>query len=147
VPSLSTLPNSLMLLTLVSRSARTARLCGLVGAAPPPVSPIGRPARRAPWARSPQTGPVSETEPASTRVETVLVVVLYVVPLTATVALLVLADLPGLALALLAVEACVASAVVVAKAPERGPRRVRPLVVGLLLLAVAAAAGAAVLLT
>lgn len=94
-----------------------------------------------------QTGGVSEVEPGPDRFEAVLVVVLYVVPLTLTVALLALVGLPGLALALLAVEAFVSASVLVAKRPDDAPRRLGPLVVGLLLLGVAAGAGAAVLLT
>ncbi|MCW2614728.1 MAG: hypothetical protein JWN08_1722, partial [Frankiales bacterium] len=55
----------------------------------------------------------------------VLVLVLYVLPLTATAVLLAVAGLPWIALALLVVEAGVAAAVVVAERPPRpsaGPR-------------------------
>lgn len=90
---------------------------------------------------------MDETEPRSTRFETVLIVVIYVIPLTLTIGVLALLGLPGLALALLAVECAVASAVVIAKRPEGTARQPGPLVVGLLLLGLVAAAGAAVLLT
>ena len=78
------------------------------------------------------------------RFETVLVLVLYVLPLGATVVLLAVVGLPGLALALLAVEALVASAVVVAKRPEGAARG--PLVAGLVALSVVAGLGAVALL-
>ena len=54
-----------------------------------------------------------------------LVMFLYVLPLGAAVVLLALAGLPQLALALLAVEAVVSAAVIVAKRPARtdGPVR------------------------
>ena len=90
---------------------------------------------------------MTDLEPPTDRFEAVLVMVLYVLPLSATVAFLALVGLPGLALALLAVEALVASAVVVAKRPSgvaRGPGR---LVVALLLLGLVAGAGALALLT
>ena len=94
-----------------------------------------------------QDGAVSDVEPRQDRLETVLVVVLYVVPLTVTVGLLALVGLPGLALALLAVEACITAAVVVAKRPDGAPRRLGPVVVALLVTGATAAAGAAALLT
>ena len=77
------------------------------------------------------------------RFELVLVLVLYVLPLGAAVGLLALVGLPGLALGLLAVEAVVAAAVVVAKSPGRRPGRA---VLALAVVAVLAGAGAAVLL-
>ena len=60
-----------------------------------------------------------------------LVMFLYVLPLGAAVVLLALAGLPQLALALLAVEAVVSAAVIVAKRPARPdgpdrPARLRP---------------------
>ena len=77
------------------------------------------------------------------RFELVLVLVVYVLPLGATVVLLALVGLPGLALALLAVEAVVAAAVVLAKSPDRRPGRA---VLALAVLAVVAGGGAVVLL-
>ena len=61
---------------------------------------------------------MTETEPRRDRFETVLLLVVYVLPLGATVVLLVLVGLPGLGLALLAVEAGVSAAVVHAKRPQ-----------------------------
>jgi hypothetical protein len=90
---------------------------------------------------------VSDVEPRPDRFETGLVVVPYVVPLTLTVVFLAVVGLPGLALALLAVEAFVTASVVVAKRPEGSARRPGPLVLGLALVGVAAAAGAGALLT
>ena len=87
---------------------------------------------------------MSETE-SGDRFEAVLVVVLYVVPLTATIALLAWLGLPGLALALLAVEAAVSAAVVRAKQPEDG-RRLSAALVVLVTVSLVAAAGAFVLL-
>ena len=89
---------------------------------------------------------MTEAEPRRDRFETVLLLVVYVLPLGATVVLLVLVGLPGLGLALLAVEAGVSAAVVQAKRPEErsGPSRA---VVALGALAVVSAVGAAVLLT
>ncbi len=49
-----------------------------------------------------------------------LVLVLYVLPLTAAVIVLALVGLPRLALALLAVEAVVSAAVLAARRPARG---------------------------
>ena len=88
---------------------------------------------------------MTEAEPRRDRFETVLLLVVYVLPLGATVVLLVLVGLPGLGLALLAVEAGVSAAVVQAKRPEErsGPSRA---VVALGALAVVSAVGAAVLL-
>ena len=77
------------------------------------------------------------------RFELVLVLLVYVLPLGATVVLLALVGLPGLALGLLAVEAVVAAAVVRAKSPGRRSRRA---VLALAVLAVGAGAGAVVLL-
>ena len=91
-----------------------------------------------------QTGPVTSTERRPDRFEAVLVLVLYVVPLTATVVVLAWLGLPGLALALLAVEAGVSAAVVRAKRPEGAPSGW--LVPALCVVAVAAAVGAALLL-
>lgn len=89
---------------------------------------------------------MSDVEAGGGRFETVLVLVLYVLPLTATVAFLAWVELPGLALALLAIEAAVSAAVVQAKAPE-GSGRLRPPVIGLGVVAVVAGAGAAALLS
>ena len=77
------------------------------------------------------------------RFELVLVLLIYVLPLGATVVLLALVGLPGLALGLLAVEAMVAAAVVQAKSPGRRPGRA---VLALAVLAVVAGGGAVVLL-
>ena len=77
------------------------------------------------------------------RFELVLVLLVYVLPLGATVVLLALVGLPGLALGLLAVEAVVAALVVRAKSPGRRPGRA---VLVLAVLAVAAGGGAVVLL-
>ena len=83
-------------------------------------------------------------DPAPSRTEVVLLTGLYVVPLTATVVVLAWLGLPGLALALLAVEAGVSAAVVRAKRPEGAPSGW--LVPALCVVAVASAGGAAVLL-
>lgn len=56
----------------------------------------------------------------------VLVLVLYVVPLTATAVLLAAVGLPLIALALVAVEALVAGLVVLAKRPPRPASAPRP---------------------
>ena len=77
------------------------------------------------------------------RFELVLVLLVYVLPLGAVVVLLALVGLPGLALGLLAVEAVVAAAVVVAKAPGRRPGRA---VLALAVLAALAGTGAVLLL-
>ena len=77
------------------------------------------------------------------RFELVLVLLVYVLPLGATVVLLALVGLAGLALGLLAVEAMVAAAVVLAKSPDRRPGRA---VLALAVLAVVAGGGAVVLL-
>ena len=89
---------------------------------------------------------MTETEPRRDRFETVLLLVVYVLPLGATVVLLVLVGLPGLGLALLAVEAGVSAAVVHAKRPQErsGPGRA---VLALCALAAVSAVGAAVLLS
>ena len=55
-----------------------------------------------------------------------LVLVLYVLPLGAAAVLLALAGLPLLALALLVVEAVVATAVIIAKRPQKSPSAPRP---------------------
>ncbi len=87
---------------------------------------------------------MSDPDPPPSRTETVLLAGIYVVPLTLSIAFLADVGLPGLALALLAVEALVSALVVVAKRPTGSGRS--PLAVGLVVLAVAAGAGAAVLL-
>ena len=90
-----------------------------VGPRSPPVSPIGARA----VARTRQTAPMSSRDPLTV----VLVLLVYVLPLGAAAALLWAVGLPWLAVALLAVEAVVAAAVVVAKRPARvGPRAPRP---------------------
>ncbi len=91
-----------------------------------------------------QTGRMSDLDPGPSRTETVLLAAVYVVPLTLSVAFLAHVGLPGLALALLAVEALVSAMVVSAQRPE-GARWSR-LAVGLLVLAVVAGAGAVALL-
>ncbi len=121
----------------MSRSAPSwARLCGLVGRVPS-ILADARPG-------TVQTGQVSELEPGPSRTEAVLLAGIYVVPLTLSIAFLAYVGLPGLALALLAVEALVSAMVVVAKRPE-GSRR-SPLALGLAVVAVAAGAGAVALL-
>jgi multisubunit Na+/H+ antiporter MnhB subunit len=87
---------------------------------------------------------VSELEPGPSRTESVLLAGIYVVPLTLSIAFLAYVGLPGLALALLAVEALVSAMVVVATRPE-GARLTRS-AVALAVLAAAAGAGAVVLL-
>ena len=87
---------------------------------------------------------MSDLEPGPSRTEVVLLAGIYVVPLTLSIAFLAYVGLPGLALALLAVEALVAAMVVVAKRPEGAGRS--PLAIGLGVLAVVAGTGAAVLL-
>jgi len=91
-----------------------------------------------------QTGQVSDVAPGPDRFALVVVLVVYVAPLLATVLLLARVGLPGLALALLAVEAGVSAAVVQAKRPEGG--RLTAAGAALLGVAVAAGAGAVVLL-
>ena len=86
-----------------------------------------------------QTGQVSDVEPRPDRFELVVLLSVYVLPLLATVGFLAWVGLPGLALALLAIEAGVSAAVVRAKRPERG-RSSRTV---LLLAAVAGLAGLA----
>ncbi len=121
----------------MSRSAPSwARLCGLVGRVPSSLADA-RPG-------TVQTGQVSDLDPGPSRTETVLLAAVYVVPLTLSVAFLAHVGLPGLALALLAVEALVSAMVVVAKRPERSRRS--PLALGLVVVAVAAGAGAFALL-
>jgi hypothetical protein len=61
---------------------------------------------------------VSDGDPAPDRFELAVLLAVYVVPLLATVGFLAWVGLPGLALALLAVEAGVSAAVVRAKRPE-----------------------------
>ena len=87
---------------------------------------------------------MSGVEPGPSRTESVLLTGIYVVPLTGTILFLAYVGLPGLALALLAIEALVSAMVAVAKRPQGSglPR----LAVALVVLAVAAGAGAAVLL-
>jgi multisubunit Na+/H+ antiporter MnhB subunit len=87
---------------------------------------------------------VSDVEPGPSRAEAVLLAAIYVVPLTLSVGFLAYAGLPGLALALLAVEALVSAMVVTVKRPE-GSRRSR-LAVVLAVVAVAAGVGAVALL-
>ena len=83
-------------------------------------------------------------DPAPSRTEVVLLAGIYVVPLGLSIAFLAYVGLPGLALALLAVEALVSAMVVAAKRPE-GTRLGR-LTVALVVLAVAAGLGALALL-
>ena len=80
------------------------------------------------------------------RVELVIVLLVYVLPLGLTGLGLAYAGRAGLALALLAVEAVVGLFVVRAKRPEGTERGAGPLVLGLAVVAVAAGTGAAVLL-
>ena len=87
---------------------------------------------------------MSDLDPAPSRTEAVLLAAIYVVPLSLSIAFLAHVGLPGLALALLAVEALVSAMVVSAKRPE-GAARSR-LAVALVVLAVAAGAGAGLLL-
>ena len=87
---------------------------------------------------------MSELEPGPSRTETVLLTALYVVPLTFSIAFLAHVGLPGLALALLAVEALVSAMVVVAQRPDGSP--LPRLAVALVVLAVAAGLGAVPLL-
>ncbi len=93
-----------------------------------------------------QTGAVEDVERGPDRFEAVVILLVYVLPLGLTVLGLAVVGLPGLALALVAVEAVVGAFVLLAKRPEGASRRPGPLVGGLLVLAVVAAAGAAVLL-
>ena len=87
---------------------------------------------------------MSEPDPGPSRTETVLLAGIYVVPLTLSIAFLAYVGLPGLALALLAVEALVSAMVVAAKQPEGAG--LPGLAVGLGVLAVAAGFGAIALL-
>jgi multisubunit Na+/H+ antiporter MnhB subunit len=87
---------------------------------------------------------VSDVEPGPSRTEAVLLAAIYVVPLTLSIAVLAYVGLPGLALALLAVEALVSAMVVSAKRPEQSGRN--RLAVALAVLAVAAGVGAVALL-
>ena len=87
---------------------------------------------------------MSDLEPGPSRTESVLLAGIYVVPLSLSIAFLAHVGLPGLALALLAVEALVSAMVVAAKRPEGS--RLGRLTVALVVLAVAAGTGAAVLL-
>jgi len=87
---------------------------------------------------------VSDVEPGPSRTEAALLAAIYVVPLTLSIAVLAYVGLPGLALALLAVEALVSAMVVSAKRPEgSGPSR---LTIALVLLAVVAGTAAFALL-
>jgi len=90
-----------------------------------------------------ETGAVQDEQRGADRFELVLVLLVYVLPLGATMVLLALVGLPGLALALLAVEAVVAAAVVLAKTPGRHPGRA---VLALAVLAGLAGTGAVLLL-
>jgi len=74
----------------------------------------------------------------------VLLAAVYVVPLTLSIAFLAHVGLPGLALALLAVEALVSALVARARQPEGA--RWSGLAVALVVLAVAASVGAVALL-
>ncbi len=85
-----------------------------------------------------------QPDPAPSRTEVVLLAGIYVVPLALSIAFLAYVGLPGLALALLAVEALVSAMVVAAKRPEGSP--LGRLTVALVVLAVAAGLGALVLL-
>jgi hypothetical protein len=87
---------------------------------------------------------VSDLDPGPSRTEAVLLAGIYVVPLTLSIAFLAYVGLPGLALALLAVEALVSAMVVAAKRPEGS--RLGRLAVALVVLAVAAGVGALALL-
>ena len=87
---------------------------------------------------------MTEPDPAPSRTEAVLLAGIYVVPLTLSIAFLAYVGLPGLALALLSVEALVSAMVVVAKQPEGS--RLTSLAVGLVVLSVVAGVGAGVLL-
>ena len=87
---------------------------------------------------------MSDVEPGPSRTEAVLLAGVYVVPLTLSIAFLAYVGLPGLALALLAVEALVSAMVVSAKRPEGS--RLSRLAVALVVLAVAAGLGAVALL-
>ena len=88
---------------------------------------------------------MSDSTSRPDRFELVVLLVVYVVPLSATVVFLALVGLPGLALALLAVEAVVTACVVAAKRPEGV--RPGPVVVALGVVATVSATGAAVLLS
>jgi hypothetical protein len=88
---------------------------------------------------------MSDAEPQQDRFETVLIAVLYVVPLTATIGLLAWLGLASLAVALLSIEAGISAAVVHAKQPEGAGRRLTPLVLVLLAVSAAAAVAAVVL--
>ena len=87
---------------------------------------------------------MTEPDPAPSRTEAVLLAGIYVVPLTLSIAFLAYVGLPGLALALLSVEALVSAMVVVAKQPEGS--RLTSLAVGLVVLSVVAGLGAVPLL-
>jgi hypothetical protein len=91
-----------------------------------------------------ETGPVSQPEPGPSRTEAVLLAGIYVVPLTLSIAFLAYVGLPGLALALLSVEALVSATVVAAQRPEGA--RLGRLTVALVVLAAVAGAGAVALL-
>lgn len=87
---------------------------------------------------------MSDRDPVPSRTEAVLLAGIYVVPLSLSIAFLAYVGLPGLALALLAVEAAVSAMVVRAKQPEGS--RLSWLAVALVVLAVAAGLGAVALL-
>ena len=87
---------------------------------------------------------MSEPDPGPSRTEAVLLACIYVVPLSFSIVFLAYVGLPGLALALLAVEALVSAMVVVAKRPEGS--RVSRLAVVLGVVAVAAGLAAVPLL-
>jgi multisubunit Na+/H+ antiporter MnhB subunit len=121
----------------VSRSAPSGRACAASSGRVPSILADARPG-------AVQTGQVSELEPGPSRTEAVLLAAIYVVPLTLSIAFLAYVGLPGLALALLAVEAMVSAMVVLAKRPEGS--RLSRLAVALAVLAVAAGVGAVALL-
>ena len=121
----------------MSRSAPSGRACAASSGRVPSSladAPLG----------TVQTGPVDDVDPAPSRTEVVLLAGIYVVPLGLSIAFLAYVGLPGLALALLAVEALVSAMVVAAKRPER--TRLGWLTVALVVLAVAAGLGALALL-
>ena len=121
----------------MSRSAPSGHACAASSAACPSILADARPG-------TVQTGQVSDLDPGPSRTEAVLLAGIYVVPLTLSIAFLAYVGLPGLALALLAVEALVSAMVVAAKRPEGS--RLGRLTVALVVLAVAAGVGAFALL-
>ena len=121
----------------MSRSAPSGRACAASSGRVPSILADARPG-------TVQTGPVSDLDPGPSRTEAVLLAGIYVVPLTLSIAFLAYVGLPGLALALLAVEATVSAMVVAAKRPEGS--RLGRLTIALVVLAVTAGIGAAWLL-